>query len=89
MDPLKDVFDGERPGHSLAELGRFSGLSRFGPTGNETLTFIYGDWRTPKRLGNMDEYLSKNYYKKPSYFITFLKKILYRIKTIIGSHKDI
>ena len=43
MDPLKDVFDGERPGHSLAELGRFSGLSRFGPTGNETLTCIYGD----------------------------------------------
>ena len=55
----------------------------------EYLTFIYGDWRTPKRLGNMDEYLSKNYYKKPSFFIIFLKKILYRIKSKIGSQKDI
>ena len=24
----------------------------------EYLNYIYGDWRTPKRLGNMDEYLS-------------------------------
>ena len=53
------------------------------------LTFIYGDWRTPKRLGNMDEYLSKNYYKKPSFLIMFLKKILYRIKSIIRSDKDL
>ena len=55
----------------------------------EYLTFIYGDWRTPKRLGNMDEYLSKNYYKKPSFLMISIKKILYRIKSIIRSDKDL
>lgn len=46
----------------------------------EYLTYIYGDWRTPKRLGNMDEYCTKDYYKKQSFLIITLKRIFYKIK---------
>ena len=32
------------------------------------LTFMYGDWKTPKRSNNMEEYLTKDFYKKTKFF---------------------
>lgn len=48
----------------------------------EYLEFMYGDWKTPKRSNNMEEYLTKNFYKKQNLFIKSLKKLFYRIKYI-------
>ena len=43
------------------------------------LTFMYGDWKTPKRSDNMEEYLTREYYTKQNIIIC-LKKLFYKIK---------
>jgi len=48
----------------------------------EYLDFLYGDWKTPKRSGNLQEYLTKNYYKKQNFIILNLKRLFYRVKYI-------
>ena len=48
----------------------------------EYLDFLYGDWKTPKRLGNLQEYLTKDYYKKQNFIMLNLKKLFYRVKYI-------
>jgi hypothetical protein len=84
----KKIF--ERKGFSIPEKYfltkekvNYLGFKLFCPSPiEEYLTYIYGDWRTPKRLGNMDEYCTKDYYKKQSFLIITLKKIFYKIKDI-------
>ena len=44
------------------------------------LTFMYGDWKTPKRSDNMEEYLTREYYTKQNIIIISLKKVFYKIK---------
>lgn len=46
----------------------------------EYLTFMYGDWKTPIRSNNMEEYLTKDFYKKESFLIKSLKRLFYKIK---------
>ena len=48
----------------------------------EYLEFLYGNWETPKRSGNLQEYLTKDYYIKQNFIILNLKKLFYRIKYI-------
>ena len=48
----------------------------------EYLDLMYGDWKTPKRSGNLKEYLTKDYYKKQNFIILNLKKLFYRVKYI-------
>jgi len=44
------------------------------------LTFMYGDWKTPVRSNNIEEYLTKNFYKKENFVIKSLKRSFYKIK---------
>jgi lipopolysaccharide cholinephosphotransferase len=46
----------------------------------EYLTFIYGDWKTPIRSNNIEEYVTKDFYKKESFIIKSLKILFYKIK---------
>ena len=41
---------------------------------------MYGDWKTPKRSDNMEEYLTREYYTKQNIIIISLKKVFYKIK---------